>query len=131
MSPFVLTPTAKYLIAITVVLGLIATGIWIERGQQAKKEVKTLAAQADFSDVQARKLDTILAEKTNTEAAAQRDLNRVFETQEQLENENPAYRDYLDTALPAESRELYRRAGAIRYEPPGADGEDGERRKEH
>lgn len=130
MAPIVFTPKVKFLIAITVILGLIATGIWIERGQQAKKEVKQLTAQADFSDVRARKLDSILAEKTKTEGAAQKELNRALEAQEKAEHENPEYRDYLDTPIPAESRELYRRAGAIRYEPPGSDGADGKRGKE-
>lgn len=129
MAPIVFTPAARYLVAITVILGLVATGIWIERGQQAKKEVKVQTARADFSEVRARKLDYTLAEKAKTEGRTQRELGEVFEQRDKAENEDPQYADYLDRPLPAATRELYKRAGAIQHGPPGSDGADSKRGK--
>ena len=100
---------------VAVALALFAFGFWTRGSFEARKELHE-AKQQIRQDARA---DESLAEKLRNEARADAELDTATHKKQQAAKHDPSYREYLDTELPAQSRDFLRDAESI---DPSADG---------
>jgi hypothetical protein len=104
------------LIATLLFAGWYWHGIW-----QDHKEVSGLKEQIKQDGEDAAAYDEAAADKIHTDAAIDKGVDRVLDRNQEAARNAPAYRDYRDRPLPAESVRLYRDAAQAVAEGLGTD----------
>jgi hypothetical protein len=109
---------------IAIALALFAAGYWTRGSIEAREQLHEAKQQIK----QDQRADETISEKLRNEARADAELGTIQRKKIEAAKRDPSYREYLDSELPAQSREFLRAAESI---DPSADGAKPRLRSDH